>query len=52
MMSLSNDLKTKRGSLPWQSLAKTPLPMQEVRVPSLVKELDPTCHNYEYTCPN
>ena len=38
-----------RGGSP---VATTPLPVQEARVPSLVRELDPIRHNQEFACCN
>ena len=38
-------LKRPRSDFPGGPVAKTALPMQGTWVRSLVRELDPTCHN-------
>ena len=40
-----NKIMQKYGDFPGGPVAKTALPMQAVQVPSLVRELDPTCCN-------
>ena len=43
----------KSGSqgLPWWTSSwDSEFPMQGTWVPSLVRELDPTCYNYEFKC--
>ena len=37
---------------PGGPVVKTTLPMQGARVRSLVRELDPTCHNKDPACSN
>ena len=38
-------INVKVGLLWWSSDQDSELPMQAVQVPSLVRELDPTCHS-------